>query len=119
MHLDAVVTSTIHHHANEWQVAGVGVAVAREERRKLREWSGKEIMGSKHSETRSTGVRKAGALETECNRRTRVPDGRKPAFRSPRRDNHPRPMATLGQCRAPTRKRGNGTCDTQIHLEAR
>ena len=35
VHLDVVVTSSIHNHANEWQFASEGVAVAREERRKF------------------------------------------------------------------------------------
>ena len=38
VHLYVVVTSWTHNHAHEWQVASEGVAVAREERRKLREW---------------------------------------------------------------------------------
>ena len=45
VHLDVVVTSSIHNHANEWQIANQGVAVAREERRKLREWGYDEILG--------------------------------------------------------------------------
>ena len=45
VHLDVVVTSSIHNHAHEWHVASEGVAVAREERRKLREWGHDEILG--------------------------------------------------------------------------
>ena len=45
MYLDVVMTSSIHNHAHEWQVASEGVAVAREERRKLREWGDEEILG--------------------------------------------------------------------------
>ena len=45
VHLDVVVTSSIHNHAHEWQVASEGVAVAREERQKLREWGNDEILG--------------------------------------------------------------------------
>ena len=44
MHLDVVVTSSIHNHAHEWQVANAGVAEAREERRKPREWGYDEIL---------------------------------------------------------------------------
>ena len=45
VHLDVVVTSSIHNHAHEWHIANVGVAVAREERRNLREWGYDEILG--------------------------------------------------------------------------
>ena len=45
MHLDVVVTSSTHNHTHEWQVASEGVAVAREECRKLREWRNDEILG--------------------------------------------------------------------------
>ena len=34
VHLDVVLTSSVHNHAREWHIAGEGVAVAREERRK-------------------------------------------------------------------------------------
>ena len=45
VHLDVVVTSSIHNHANEWQIASDTVAVAREERPKFREWGNDEILG--------------------------------------------------------------------------
>ena len=40
-----VVASSVHNHAGERQVAGEGVAVARGERRKLRDWGSDEISG--------------------------------------------------------------------------
>ena len=45
VHLDVVVTSSVHNQTGEWQIAGEGVTVAREERRKLREWEADEISG--------------------------------------------------------------------------
>ena len=68
VHLGVVVTSSIHNHAHEWHVANAGVAVAREERRKLRE--GLRRDSGVHSETRPVGVRKPRTLGPERNQRT-------------------------------------------------
>ena len=65
-HLDVVVTSSIHNHALEWQVASEGVAVAREERPKPREWGYDEILGCTARHWRSK-AKDAGARAQSTN----------------------------------------------------
>ena len=117
VHLDVVVTSSIHNHAHEWQVASEGVAVAREERRKLCEWGYDEILGCTAKLVplafESQGRWGQSAI-SELERLARLKGGLLAGSFSPRgsqrRNSQPCAVAPLAQCRAPTRERGHGAC---------
>ena len=46
VHPDDVLTREVHSRAEKWQLAGAGMAVAREEGRKLNEWGSDDLQES-------------------------------------------------------------------------
>ena len=68
VHLDVVMTSSVHNHAREWQIAGDGAAVAREERWKLSGWGHDDI-----TSRTARLVPLAFACQTERRAAVRVP----------------------------------------------
>ena len=116
MHLEVVVTSSIHNHAHEWQVASECVAVAREERRKLRGWGYDEILG-RTARLIPLAFESQGRWGPERNQRIgtigktegRLAGGFHPRG-SRRHSGQSCAMAPLAQCRASTVECGYGAC---------
>ena len=114
VHLDVVVTSSVHNRTGEWEIAGEGVAVAREERRKFREWGADEISGCTARlvpmafESQGRWERSAiGELERLARLKGGL-DGRVTDRGSEYRCSQSRPLASLAQRRTPARECGDG-----------